>query len=149
MACSTNEKDYVSLVRVSSKWFYIFVLSFSIITILNLLIELLTDWAWKELGNTLLTRMSVLMTLIVGWFFILSHAWEVTMIGLGYAKRFKQKIFDEGKAEGKAEAYQEIYEAWEKRKQDAEARGETFNEPLPIPDYEKPLDPLSLNSPMP
>ncbi|MCY4402339.1 MAG: hypothetical protein OXD54_07180 [Candidatus Poribacteria bacterium] len=70
------------------------------------------------------------------------------MIGLGYAKRFKQKIFAEGKAEGKAEAYQEMYEAWKKRKQEAEARGEIFNEPPPISDYNKPLDPLSLNSPM-
>ena len=44
----------------------------------------------KIVGETLFTRMAVLMTLIVGWFFILSHIWEAIM--LGYAKAFKDKI---------------------------------------------------------
>ena len=48
---------------------------------------------------TVTVQMSVLMTLTVGWFFILSQVWEVIM--LGYAKIFKEKVY----AEGKAEAY--------------------------------------------
>lgn len=71
---------------------------------------------------------------------------------LGSAKILRNKIFQEGKEEGilegRDEVYRELSEKWEKRKQEAEARGETFDEPQPIPDYKKPLDPNSLNNPM-
>lgn len=138
MSGNINENDYVSLVRIPRKWFHLFVWSFSTITVVNTLVELLTDWAWEELGTISLTRMSVLMTLTVGWFFILSHVWEVIM--LGYAKIFKEKVY----AEGKAEAYREIshkLEAWEKRRKETEARGEIFNEPLPIPKLQEVIKP--------
>ena len=36
----------------------------------------------------------------------------------------------EGKAEGKAEAYREVFE-WDRRRREAEARGEAFTEPPP------------------
>ena len=39
---------------------------------------------------------------------------------------------EQGKVEGKAELYQEIAE-WNKRRLAAEARNETFTEPLPAP----------------
>ena len=107
-----NENDYVSLVRIPRKWFNAFVWTFSSLVIANVLIEFCTGWAWKHLGETLLTRTAVLMTLIVGWFFILAHVWEAIM--LGYAKLFKDKILAQGKAEGRAEVYRELQEAQEK-----------------------------------
>ncbi len=130
MTSNQTENEYVSLVRIPRKWFYIFVWTFSVGIVVNTLVELLTDQAWKSLGETTLERTAVLMTLIVGWFFILSHIWELIM--LGYARIFKDRVFAKGKAEGKAEVYQEL-EEWEKRKMEAEARGETFTEPLPSP----------------
>ena len=107
-----NENDYVSLVRIPRKWFNIFVWTFSSLVIVNVLIEFCTSWAWKHLGETVLTRTAVLMTLIVGWFFILAHIWEVIM--LGYAKLFKDKILAQGRAEGKAEVYRELLQAKKK-----------------------------------
>ena len=112
-----NGNDYVSLVRIPRKWFNIFVWTFSSLVIANVLLELFTGWAWKLLGETILTRTAVLMTLIVGGFFILAHIWEAIM--LGYAKLFKDKILAqgkaegraEGKAEGRAEVYRELQQA--------------------------------------
>ncbi len=72
MANYQTENDYVSLVRIPRKWFNLFVWSFSTVIVVNTLVELLTDWSWKGLGETTSTRTAVLMTLIVGWFFILS-----------------------------------------------------------------------------
>ena len=107
-----NENDYVSLVRIPRKWFNVFVWTFSGLIIANVFVELCTDWAWKDLGETVFTRMAVLMTLIVGWFFIVSHIVEVIM--LGYAKLFKDKILAQGKAEGRAEVYRELEQAQRK-----------------------------------
>ena len=111
-----NENDYVSLVRIPRKWFNIFVWTFSTLIIANTLAELLIGWAWKELGETILTRMAVLMTLLVGWFFILSHIWESMM--LGYAKLFKERI--------RAAAREEVYKELEQ----AEKEGQTLGEVL-------------------
>jgi len=129
-----NENDYVSLVRIPRKWFNVFVWTFSSLVIANVLIELCTGWAWKHLGETVLTRTAVLMTLIVGWFFILAHIWEVIM--LGYAKLFKDKILAqgraEGKAEGKAEGRAEVY----RELQQAQREGITLEEVLKAQDAE-------------
>ena len=101
-----NENDYVSLVRIPRKWFNLFVWAFSILIIANALVEFFFDWDWKSLlGGTALERMAVLMTLIVGWFFILSHILEAIM--LGYAKLFKDRI----RAEGREEVYKELEQA--------------------------------------
>ena len=112
-----NGNDYVSLVRIPRKWFNVFVWTFSSLVIANVLIEFFTGWTWKDLGETVLTRTAVLMTLIVGWFFILAHIWEVIM--LGYAKLFKDKILAEGRAEGRAEG---------KAEGKAEGRAEVYRE---------------------
>ena len=135
MIQNQENNDYVSLVRIPRRWFQVFVWIFLTLIITNTLLELLTSWEWKLLGDTILIRMSVLMTLIVGWFFIISHIWEGIM--LGYAKMFRDRVYAEGKAEGKAEAKEEVYQqlkAWEQRKKEAEARGDKFTEPLPIPE---------------
>ena len=101
-----NENDYVSLVRIPRKWFNLFVWAFSILIIANALVEFFFDWDWKNLlGGTALERMAVLMTLIVGWFFILSHILEAIM--LGYAKLFKDRI----RAEGREDVYKELEQA--------------------------------------
>ena len=100
-----NENDHVSLVRIPRKWFNIFVWTFSSLIILNLLAELMFGWSWKDLGETILTRMAVLMTLIVGWFFILSHIVEAIM--LGYAKQFRDKVYAQGKQEGREQGREE------------------------------------------
>ncbi len=125
---SKNEDDFVSLVRIPRKWFNLFVGIFLTLIITNTLLELLTDWKLELLGDTILTRMAVLMTLIVGWFFIFAHIWEGIM--LGYAKIFKDRVFAEGKAEGKEEYRQEILE-WNRRRIQAEKDGKEFTEPIP------------------
>lgn len=104
-----NGNDYVSLVRIPRKWFNVFVWTFSSLVIANVLIEFFTGWAWKNLGETVLTRTAVLMTLVVGWFFILAHISEAIM--LGYAKLFKDKLLAQGRAEGRAEVYRELQQA--------------------------------------
>ena len=119
-----NGNDYVSLVRIPRKWFNIFVWTFSSLVIANILIELCTGWAWKPLGETVLTRTAVLMTLTVGGFFILAHIWEAIM--LGYAKLFKDKILAQGRAEGKAEGRAEVY----RELQQAQREGITLEEVL-------------------
>ena len=123
-----NENDYVSLVRILRKWFNAFVWTFSSLVVANVLIQLCTGWAWKDLGETLLTRTAVLMTLIVGGFFILAHIWEAIM--LGYAKQFKDKLLAEGRAEGKAEGRAEVY----RELQQAQREGVTLEELLKIYD---------------
>ncbi len=119
-----SENDYVSLVRIPRKWFNVFVWTFSSLVIAHVLIELFTGWAWKDLGETLVTRSAVLMTLIVGWFFILAHIWEVIM--LGYAKLFKDKILAQGRAQGRAEGKAEVY----RELQEAKRKGITLEEVL-------------------
>ena len=136
---SYNEDDFVSLVRIPRKWFNLFVCIFLTLVITNTLLELLTDWKLELLGDTILTRNAVLMTLIVGWFFIFSHIWEGIM--LGYARIFRDRVFAEGKAEGivegKAEGKAEqtlIFLEWNRRRIEAEKAGNEFTEPLPTPE---------------
>ena len=96
---SENKKKYVSLIRIPEKQYYVFAWIFSTLIIVYTLGDIFTDWAWKNtLGETLFTRIAVLMTLIVGWFFIGSNTWEAIM--LGYAKVFKDRIFAKGEAKG-------------------------------------------------
>ncbi len=56
---------------------------------------------------------------------------------LGYAKIYRDRVFAEGKAEGKAEAiaeyHREILE-WNRRRIQAEKDGKEFAEPLPTPE---------------
>ena len=160
---SNNEDDFVSLVRIPRKWFNLFVGTFLTLIITNTLLELLTDWKLELLGDTILTRNAALMTLIVGWFFIISHIWEGIM--LGYARIFRDRVFAEGKAEGivegkaegkaegiaegkaegiaegKAEGIAEgkveqhlIFLEWNRRRIQAEKDGKEFTEPLPTPE---------------
>ena len=126
MANYQTENDYVSLVRIPRKWFNLFVWSFSTVIVVNTLVELLTDWSWKGLGETTSTRTAVLMTLIVGWFFILSHIWEVIM--LGYAKLYKDKVRFEV-----AKQYHHAIVEWNRRRIQAEKEGKEFTEPIPEP----------------
>lgn len=125
-----DQDDYVSLVRIPRKWFNLFVWSFSVVIIVNTLVELLTDYAWTALGATIPTRTAVLMTLTVGWFFVLSHIWEEIM--LGYAKIFKEKVF----AQGAAEHHRKVLE-WNRRRIQAEKEGREFTEPIPDPQTTK------------
>ena len=119
--------EYVSLVRIPRKWFFVFVLFFSVLIAANTVAELVSGWAWKSLGETTLARMAVLMTLIVGWFFILSHTWEVIM--LGYAKLFKDRIL----AEGEAKAVDKLY----KKLEQDQKKGKTLEEVLEAHNAEK------------
>ena len=52
---------------------------------------------------------------------------------LGYAKKYRDRIFAEGKAEGKAEYHQKILE-WNRRRIQAEKDGKEFTEPIPTPE---------------
>ena len=145
----SNDKDYVSLVRIPRKWFYVFARIFSSLVILNLLLEVFFGWKLEALGGTLLTRTSVLMALIVGFFFIFAYILEEIMFG--YAKLFRNRVYAEGKAEGiaegkaegiaegKAEGFQMANQAWVEwfqRKEAAEAAGEPFDEPSPAEQHQ-------------
>ena len=46
------------------------------------------------------------------------------------AEQFKKKRYDAGKAEGREERQKE-WEAWNERRETAQARGQTFDEPPP------------------
>ena len=139
---SNNENDYVSLVRIPRKWFNVFVGFFLTLILTNTFVEIITDWKWELLGDTILTRMAVLMTLIVGWFFIISHIWEFIM--LGYARIFRDKVFAEGEAKGvvigeakgvvigEAKHHRKVLE-WNHRRIQAEKEGKEFTEPIPEP----------------
>ena len=119
-----SNNNYVSLVRIPRKWFNAFVWTFSGLVILHLFFELVFGWRWKALGETVLTRMSALMTLIVGWFFIISHTLEGLM--LGRAKLFRERVYAEGKAAGKAEARKELFDVL----RDAQQKGIPLEEAL-------------------
>ena len=97
----SDDNDYVSLVRIPRKWYSVFAWTFSVLVIGHTIADVGFGWGWKALGDTPAVRMAMLMTFIVGWFFISSHLLEEIM--LGYAKRFKNKIFAAGKTEGIAE----------------------------------------------
>lgn len=125
---SDNPNDYVSLVRIPRKWFNLFVWTFAILTIAHTGAELLTSWTWDALGETTLTRTSVLMTLIVGWFFIISHIVEIIM--LGYAKLFKEKVLQEGIEKGREEGIEKGREEVYKALVRAHKEGKTLEEVL-------------------
>ena len=92
-----NQNEYVSLVRIRKNWFYVFIVTFSTLIIISTILDLTFDWYIKELGDTILTRTAVLMTLIIGWFFIISNISEGIMYG--WAKAYKDKIIEEAKDE--------------------------------------------------
>ncbi len=92
-----NQSEYVSLVRIRKNWFYVFIVTFSTLIIISTILDLTLDWYIKDLGDTILTRTAVLMTLIIGWFFIISNIWEGIMYG--WAKIYKDKIREEAKDE--------------------------------------------------
>ena len=52
------------------------------------------------------------------------------------AERYLRRRYSEGKHEGQVEM-QEEWEAWNKRRKEAEAKGESFTEPPPSPKPEK------------
>ena len=64
---------------------------------------------------------------------------DLTMLLSDFIQARREKQIEaakaEGKIEGKAEAYQEIQE-WDRRRREAEARGEEFTEPLPTQQQE-------------
>ena len=107
-----SNNDYVSLVRIPRKWFYVFVWTFSVLVIGHTLADVFFGWRLESLGETVFTRMAVLMTVIVGLFFIFSHIVEVIM--LGHAKLFREQVYAEGKAEGKKETLNAFREAQQK-----------------------------------
>ena len=120
----STDDDYVSLVRIPRKWFYVFVWTFCVLTIGHTIFDVFFGLGWVALGETPLLRMSILMGLIVGWFFMLSQILEFIM--LGYAKLYKERIhaagmaagmaqgkaegMAQGKAEGMAQGKKELFE---------------------------------------
>lgn len=96
-----NQSEYVSLVRIRKKWFYAFIVTFSTLIIISTILDLVFHWHIIGLGDTIYTRTAVLMTLIIGWFFIISNIWEGIMYG--WAKVYKDKIIKEAKDEAKDE----------------------------------------------
>ena len=90
-----NQSEYVSLVRIRKKWFYAFVVTFSTLVIISTFLDLTFQWYIKELGDSTLTRTTVLMKFIIGWFFIISNILEGIMYG--WAKAYKDRIIAEAK----------------------------------------------------
>lgn len=109
-----KQNGYISPIQIPKKYFYVFVLIFSITITINISAELITailldeGWYLDTLGETRLIRSVNLMTFIVGCFFIISHTWEAIM--LGSAKLLRDKFRKEGMEEARKQIFEEIRE---------------------------------------
>ena len=121
-----NDNDYVSTVTLPRRWFNAFVWVFTAIVIGNVIAEFL-GWDWSLLGGlfSTLERTAILITFTTGVFFAVANLTEgLKMLVPNYKKTFYDK--------GQTDLYEKMLE-WEKRRKAAEARGDTFTEPMPTP----------------
>lgn len=97
--------DHVSLLRTPRKWYNRFAWIFILLVIGYLVAELAFDWSWHTLSNGVLERVSVLMTIIVGLFFIVSHLFRT------HINRSNNKIRAEVRKEATEELINELLKA--------------------------------------
>ena len=112
-----KQNEHVSLVRIPHKWYYAFVWTFIIFIFLNTVAEIVWDWDWYGLlKGTALERIAILMTLIVGYFFIVAHIWDGIVV---IKHKFSRKTL---RSEGASNLYQKFLKA--------QKEGKTFKEAL-------------------
>lgn len=103
-----HKDNHVSLLRTPRKWYNRFAWIFIILIIGYLVAEIRFGWRLDNLMDGILGRVSDLMTIIVGSFFIVSHLW------ITQANRSDNKIRDEGKKEAAKELINALLEAQNK-----------------------------------
>ena len=101
-----REDDHVSIPRIPRRFYHGFALVFIILVIGYFGTELGFKVIWESLSNGLLERVSVLMTLVIGFFFIITYIYTAVM---SRKARQANKISDETKTEvlNKAEEFLE------------------------------------------
>ena len=127
-----------------------FVVIFTVLAATHIILEcfivfsgLLDSGLLDILGDSYPIRSSVVMTLIVGNYFVIINLKEFLMYlwGKAFIEKIKEQARDEGRNEGfkqgKNSAYQEMLD-WEERKKDVELKDQDFKEPPPYikPDSE-------------
>ena len=93
-----NRDNYVSLVMIPRKLLKIFIWLFSIIVISYTLIQLTNKWELKIFGDTFPKQVSTLMSLTVGYLFVLSNIWSGVMLLYDWISA-REKIKQQAKAE--------------------------------------------------
>ena len=134
-----NDTDnYVSLIRIPEASFKRFVIIFTVLAVTHGILESFSIFSgWLNIfGDSYPIRSSVVMTLIVGNYFVVINLKEFLMYlwGKAFIEKIKEQARVEGRNEGfkqgKNSAYQEVLD-WEERKKEAELKGEEFKEPPP------------------
>ena len=99
-----QKDDHVSIPRIPRRLYHVFALVFIILVIGYFGAELGFKVIWESLSNGLLERVSVLMTLVIGFFFIMAYIYAIFK---SRKARQANKISDETKTEvlNKAEEF--------------------------------------------
>ena len=101
-----QKDDHVSIPRIPRRLYHVFAIFFMILVIGYAIIEIGLKVIWESLSNGLLERVSVLMTLVIGFFFIMAYIYAIFK---SRQARQANKISDETKTEvlNKAEEFLE------------------------------------------
>ena len=92
-----KDDDHVSILRIPRQLYHIFASMFIILVIGYLGFELWSKGIWESLRGGLFERVSVLMTLVIGFSFIIAYIYNV------FRARQERKRHDEAKKEGEKE----------------------------------------------
>ena len=108
-----QKDDHVSILRIPRRFWHGFAIFFIILIIGYPVVELGFKVIWESLSNGLLERVSVLMTLVIGFFFIISYIYAFFI-----SRRARQasKIYDEAKKSSETEVLNKAEEFLEQGK---------------------------------
>lgn len=95
-----QKDDHVSIPRILRRHYHAFAIFFIILVIGYSVVEIGLKVIWESLSNGLLERISVLMTLVIGFFFIISYIYAFF---LSRRERQASKIYDEAKKASETE----------------------------------------------
>ncbi|MYF98894.1 hypothetical protein F4212_07120 [Candidatus Poribacteria bacterium] len=129
-----EREDRVSVLTIRRIWvdLALTIFSFQVIVYAVLLIrhEVVKGNAPMETAQVIVAQLASVMAVATGITFILFQGVDFVMfLTQLYKERLKRKI-KEAKAEGKAEE-RSLWEEWNNRRLEAEAKGDEFNEPPP------------------
>ena len=129
-----EREDRVSVLTIRRIWvdLALTIFSFQVIVYAVLLIrhEVAKGNAPMETAQVIVAQLASVMAVATGITFILFQGVDFVMfLTQLYKERLKRKI-KEAKAEGKAEE-RSLWEEWNNRRLEAEAKGDEFNEPPP------------------
>ena len=95
-----HKEDHVSIPRIPRRFYHVFAIFFIIAVIGYFGAELGFKVIWESLSDGLLERVSVLMTLVIGFFFIIAYIYTAFM---SQQARQVSKIYDEAKKASETE----------------------------------------------